>query len=94
MEFTCGIDNRPGPAPLLIVGLQWLAVSVPLVLIIGRVAAGAQAEAAAVPYLQRLFLLVGLVLLVQVYLGHRLPLVLGPATVLLVGILASTDAGI
>ena len=94
MEFSYGIDDRPGLASLLIFGLQWLAVSVPLVLIIGRVAAGAQAEAAAVPYLQRLFLLVGLVLLVQVYLGHRLPLVLGPATVLLVGILASTDAGI
>ena len=93
MEFTCGIDNRPGPAHLLIFGLQWLAVSVPLVLIIGRVVADLQTDGSAIPYLQRLFLLVALMLLLQVYLGHRLPLVLGPATVLLVGILASLDAG-
>lgn len=93
MEFTCGIDDRPAPASLLILGLQWLAVSVPLILIIGRVASGLQAEGAAVLYLQRLFLLVGLVLLAQVYLGHRLPLVLGPATVLLVGTLASFEQG-
>jgi len=93
MEFSYGIDDRPRPASLLIFGLQWLAVSAPLVLIIGRVVAGLQADGSAVPYLQRLFLLVALMLLVQVYLGHRLPLVLGPATVLLVGILASLDAG-
>jgi len=93
MEFSYGIDDRPGLASLLIFGLQWLAVSVPLVLIIGRVVAGLQADGSAVPYLQRLFLLVALVLPAQVYLGHRLPLVLGPATVLLVGILASLDAG-
>ena len=32
-------------------------------------------------------------LLVQLYLGHKLPLVIGPATVLLIGVLASLDAG-
>lgn len=95
MEFSYGIDDRPRPASLLIFGLQWLAVSVPpLVLITGRVVAGLEAGGSAVPYLQRLFLLVALVLLAQVYLGHRLPpLVLGPATVLLVGILASSMQG-
>ncbi len=94
MEFDCGIDDRPGPAHLLIFGLQWLAVSLPLILIIGGVVAGLQGEGGAVSYLQRLFLLVALVLIAQVCLGHRLPLVLGPATVLLVGILAGIDAGI
>jgi uracil permease len=47
----------------------------------------------AIPYLQKLFLLTALVLLVQLYLGHKLPLVIGPATVLLIGVLASLDAG-
>ena len=93
MEFDCGIDDRPEPASLLIFGLQWLAVSVPTILIIGKVVAGLQTDGSAVPYLQKLFLLISLVLLAQVYLGHRLPLVLGPATVLLVGILASFDRG-
>jgi uracil permease len=92
MKFTYGIDDRPGPASLLIFGLQWLAVSVPAILIIGKVVAGLYGGSA-IPYLQKLFLLTALVLLVQLYLGHRLPLVIGPATVLLIGILASLDAG-
>ena len=93
MEFSCGIDERPRPGLLLVYGLQWLAVSVPVILIAGRVAAGLEPAGAAIPYLQRLFLLAAVLLVVQVYMGHRLPIVLGPATVLLVGILASQDAG-
>jgi uracil permease len=92
MEFTYGIDDRPEPASLLIFGLQWLAVSVPAILIIGKVMAGLYGGSA-IPYLQKLFLLTALVLLVQLYLGHKLPLVIGPATVLLIGVLASLDAG-
>ncbi|MBP7410244.1 MAG: purine/pyrimidine permease [Methanoculleus sp.] len=92
MEFTYGIDDRPEPASLLIFGLQWLAVSVPAILIIGKVVAGLYGGSA-IPYLQKLFLLTALVLLVQLYLGHKLPLVIGPATVLLIGVLASLDAG-
>lgn len=93
MEFTYGIDDRPGPASLLIFGLQWLAVSVPAILIIGKVVAGLQTDGSTIPYLQKLFLLIALVLLAQIYLGHKLPLVIGPATVLLIGILASLDQG-
>lgn len=93
MKFTCGIDDRPGPAQLLIFGLQWLAVSVPAILIIGKVVATLQTDGSTIPYLQKLFLIIALVLLVQIYLGHKLPLVLGPATVLLIGILASLDQG-
>jgi len=92
MEFTYGIDDRPRPTSLLIFGLQWLAVSVPAILIIGKVVAGLYGGSA-IPYLQKLFLLSALVLLMQIYLGHRLPLVLGPATVLLIGILASLESG-
>ncbi len=91
MEFTYGIDDRPRPTSLLIFGLQWLAVSVPAILIIGKVVAGLYGGSA-IPYLQKLFLLSALVLLMQIYLGHRLPLVLGPATVLLIGILASLES--
>lgn len=92
MEFACGIDDRPEPASLLIFGLQWLAVSVPTILIIGKIVAGLYGGPA-IPYLQKLFFLVALVMLAQVYIGHRLPLVLGPATVLLIGILASLEGG-
>lgn len=93
MEFTYGIDDRPGPASLLIFGLQWLAVSVPAILIIGKVVADLQPDGSVIPYLQKLFLLIALVMLAQIYIGHKLPLVIGPATVLLIGILASLDGG-
>ena len=92
MKLNYGIDDRPKPTALLIFSLQWLAVSVPAILIIGKVVADLYGGPA-IPYLQKLFLITALVLLVQVYLGHKLPLVVGPATVLLIGILASLDAG-
>lgn len=77
MEFTYGIDDRPGPASLLIFGLQWLAVSVPAILIIGKVVADLQPDGSVIPYLQKLFLLIALVMLAQIYIGHKLPLVIG-----------------
>ncbi len=92
MKLIYGIDDKPKPAGLLIFSLQWLAVSVPAILIIGKVVAGISG-APFIPYLQKLFLITALVLIVQLYLGHKLPLVLGPATVLLIGIVASLDAG-
>ena len=40
-------------------------------------------------YIQKLIFVTSIVLIAQVLWGHRLPLVLGPATVLLIGIIAS-----
>ena len=86
MRFSYGIDDRPEPASLLIFGLQWLAVSVPATLIIGNVVAGLYGGPA-IPYLQKLFLLTALVLLSADLPRSQAPLVVGPATVLLIGIL-------
>ncbi|MEI3154910.1 MAG: solute carrier family 23 protein [Odoribacter sp.] len=44
--------------------------------------------------MQKLFALMGLTMTVQVLWGHRLPLVIGPASVLLIGILATISVGI
>ena len=40
-------------------------------------------------YMQKLFVLGGVFLVVQISCGHRLPLIIGPASVLLVGIVSS-----
>ncbi len=45
-------------------------------------------------YLQKLFFVTALTLGVQVLAGHRLPLVLGPAAVLLVGVVSSRGSGL
>jgi len=72
--------------------LQWLAVTIPSLIIIGDILG--VFDNGGIPYLQKIFLLVGVLLLVQVLWGHRLPLVIGPAAVLLIGILTSLDQGI
>ncbi len=90
-----GPDDRPGLVPFLLYGLQWWVVSLPMTVILGLIAArlhhnGVDAQ---IFYLQKVFGLVGLTTIVQIYWGHRLPLVVGPAAVLLVGITASASSG-
>ncbi|MGR6836905.1 uracil-xanthine permease family protein [Syntrophomonas erecta] len=91
MHFKYDLNQRPPLGENLLYGLQWLAVSIPSIIIIGTVVAGITSTGAIgeVIYLQKLFLATALVLLVQVLWGHRLPLVIGPATVLLIAIIAS-----
>ena len=90
------LDDKPGFFPLLMYGLQWWIVSIPCVIIMGIIVArlhfpdgGEQ-----IFYMQKLFALMGLAMAVQVLWGHRLPLVIGPASVLLIGILATISVGI
>jgi len=79
----------------LLFGLQWFAVTIPIIVIIGKVTAGLQFTAPAdeIAYMQRLTFVMGAALLVQVLAGHRLPLIIGPSSVLLIGIIASLSFG-
>ncbi len=45
-------------------------------------------------YMQKIFAIMDITTIIQVLWGHRLPLVIGPASVLLIGVLASLSAGI
>ena len=91
MDFKRGLDEWPTFTELILYGLQWLAISVPGVVIIGMLVGqmhfGEASEV--ILYLQKLFFITAVTLGVQVLLGHRLPLVLGPAAVLLVGVVSS-----
>lgn len=90
MNLKYGLDDHPTFAENIIYGLQWLAVTIPAVIIMGKIL-GSQGGPATVEvlYMQKLFAVMAVSLLLQIYWGHRLPLVIGPATVLLIGILAS-----
>jgi len=92
MQLKYKLNDRPGKTEMLLFGLQWLAVTIPSLIIIGDILG--VFENGGIPYLQKIFLLVGFLLLVQVLWGHRLPLVMGPAAVLLIGVLTSSDRGI
>lgn len=91
------LEDKPKWLPMILYGLQWWIVTIPAVIVMGLVVAklhfGDDIEAQAF-YMQKLFCVLGVTLLVQVLFGHKLPIVVGPASILLVGILASASSGI
>jgi len=91
MKFKYELDDKLAAFPLLMYGLQWFLVSIPMVLIIGAVVSHVQGLGAPeqTAYTQKLMAVMGLGLVAQVLIGHRLPVVIGPASVLLIGIIAS-----
>lgn len=96
IKIKYGLDERPPLIQTLIFGMQWLAITVATVIIIGKVVAGLHYAdfGQQLIYMQKLFFVVAVSLLFQVLWGHRLPLITGPATVLLVAILAGTGRSI
>lgn len=91
-----GLNDKPGLLPMLMYGLQWWIVSLPCVVIMGIIVSKLHYTEVAEQtfYLQKLFGIMGVAMIVQVLWGHRLPLVIGPASVLLIGILSTISAGI
>lgn len=90
------LDDKPGLVPLLLYGLQWWAASLPCVIIMGVVVSRIHYTGLAeqIHYMQKLFGLMGAATVLQVLWGHRLPLVVGPASTLLVGIIAAQASSI
>lgn len=90
MKIKYNLDDRPPVFETLVYGLQWLAITMATVIIIGKVVAGLHFDdpARQLVYMQKLFFVMAVALFSQVLWGHRLPLITGPATVLLVGIVA------
>ncbi len=91
MQIRYGLNDRLPLKEALLFGLQWFAVAIPSVVIVGRVVAGVHHAdpIGQVVYLQSLCFVMGATILGQVLVGHRLPLIAGPSTVLLIGILSA-----
>ena len=89
MNFRFNIDDKPSRGALLLYGLQWLMICIPVVLTSTFVAP----EGGMVFFTQKLFAICGLTIAIQVLCGHRLPLVAGPAAVLLMGVIAASSQG-
>ncbi len=93
MDFKYSLNDRPRAAAMVMYALQWLLIAVPVVLtsaFIARLQYDTLAEQTL--YTQKLFAVMGLTMIIQSLWGHRLPLVAGPAAVLLVGVMATIDA--
>ncbi len=95
MHFNYQVDDRLPVRETVLYGLQWLLIVVPLVLILGQVGAALhdfQHPELQLLYLQKVFFTTGMTLLVQLLWGHKLPVIVGPASILLLGIIVNAGA--
>lgn len=90
MNLKYGIDSRPPFGQLMLYSLQWFVLAIAVVVTSLFIAVGSPAER--VLYAQKVFALMGGAIIVQALWGHRMPIVVGPASVLLVGIITTLAA--
>jgi len=95
VNLEYGLNDIPPRKVLLAMSLQWFAIIAPILIIGSRIVADIQYgdSLEKTTYIQKVFFISGITLLAQLFLGHRLPIVVGPASVLIVGIYASLDSG-
>lgn len=96
MKLKYGLNDKPSVVPLLLYGIQWFIITIPIILILSAIVARYQFNNASdqLLYTQKMFALMGIGLIVQVLWGHRLPLVIGPASVLLIGVMSAGGANL
>lgn len=89
MDFRYNVDDKPALGAIALYGLQWLMICLPVVLTSTFIAPAGEV----VFFTQKLFIICGITILIQVLWGHKLPLVAGPAAVLLMGVIAAASQG-
>lgn len=90
MNLKYSIDSRPPFGQLMLYSLQWFVLAIAVVVTSLFIAVGSPAER--VLYAQKVFALMGAATIIQAMWGHRMPIVVGPASVLLVGIITALAA--
>ena len=90
MNLKYNVDDRLPAGQLMMYAIQWFVLCIAVVSTSVFVAQGSPEER--LFFSQRLFAVIGLTGFLQVVVGHRLPIVVGPAAVLLVGVIASLGA--
>ena len=86
MKLKYNVDDRLPVGQLVLYAMQWFVLCIAVVSTSVFVAQGTPADK--LFFSQKLFGVMGITGLIQVLFGHRLPLVVGPAAVLLVGVLS------
>ena len=90
MKLQYKIDDKLPLSQLFIYAMQWFILAVAVISTSVFVAQGSPEER--LFFAQKLFAVIGITGAIQVLWGHRMPLVVGPASVLLVGVLSSLGA--
>ena len=96
LKLKYGLDEVPPIVDLIFLGLQWFVITVPTLIIMGNVVAALHFgnPVDQTIYIQKVFFMTGVSFLIQLLWGHQLPLVMGPSSVLLVGITVSRSSSI
>jgi xanthine/uracil permease len=87
MKLKYNVDDRLPMGALITYSLQWFVLCIAVVSTSVFIAQGTPEER--LFFAQKLFAVIGLTGLIQVIWGHRLPIVAGPASVLLVGVISA-----
>ena len=90
MKLKYNVEDRLPASQLILYSVQWFVLAVAVVVTSVFVAEGTPGDK--LFYAQKMFAVMGIAGLVQIIWGHRLPLVVGPAAVLLVGVLSAKGA--
>lgn len=87
------LNDKLPKRDMVLYGLQWFTVTIPSLIILSGIVGSLYLpdSAQVIVYLQKCFLITGLALLVQILYGHKMPIVIGPSSILLIG-LASTQS--
>jgi xanthine/uracil permease len=95
MKLQYGLDERLPFMKSCLLGLQWAAILISSIIILGKVVGSLHFSEplGQIIYLQKILFVSGLTLFCQLFWGHRLPLLPGPAAVLFVGVIASQGFG-
>lgn len=96
MNFRYNLNDKLPPFSLIMYGIQWFLVSIPMVVILSAVIGNIQELNTAdhIFYTQKLLIIMGVGLVLQVIWGHKMPVVIGPASVLLIGVLSAGTTNI
>lgn len=94
-ELRYELEDVPKFRDLVLISVQWLLITVPILIIGGRIVAEMHFDDAVdkMNYMQKVFLISGLTLMAQLFFGHKLPIVSGPPAVLIVGIYTTLESG-
>jgi xanthine/uracil permease len=91
MKFNYDVDDKLPFFNNILFGFQWFLISIPNIIVPGKIVAYFQFGINLVMqslYLQKLFFVSFMMFIIQIFFGHRLHLISGPAIVLMVGVIS------